>query len=352
MELWQDILKVPRIGVTESFFDVGGNSLLAVRLMAQIDRMFEQSLPLSVLFENRTIEKLAQLLRQKKGALLWSPLVEIQPHGTRRPLFFVHPSGGGVLGYIHLSRRLGNDQPFYGFQSPGLYGEQSFNTIEEMAAQYVEALRTKQPHGPYLLGGWSMGGVIAFEMAQQLQRQGEEVALLALLDTRVPIYDQKREEREQAEVLSKLAEALTSFLGKTIGPVYEELKEIDPDKQLGHLLEQMIEAHVVSPGTGLMHMKRFVEVYTGNTKATMNYAPEPYTQQITMFRAEELDPDCLADDPVTWRDPALGWNCVATRPIDIRMLPTSHDRMIFEPNVAALADSLAACLEALAPETE
>jgi amino acid adenylation domain-containing protein len=345
MELWQDILKLPRIGVTESFFDVGGNSLLAVRLMAQIDRMFEQSLPLSVLFENRTIEKLAQLLRQNKGGMIWSPLVEIQPHGSKRPLFFVHPSGGGVLGYIHLSRRLGVEQPFYGFQSPGLYGEESFTTIEEMAAQYVEALRIKQPEGPYLLGGWSMGGTIAFEMAQQLLMQDQEVALLALLDTRVPIYDRNREEKEQAQILSNLAEALTSFLGKTIGPVYDELQSVEPEKQLGYLLEQMIKAHVVSPGTGLMHMKRFVEVYTGNTKATMNYEAKPYAQPITIFRAAELDPECLADDPVTWEDPALGWHRFATGTIDVRMLPTAHDRMIFEPNVASLADSLAACLD-------
>jgi amino acid adenylation domain-containing protein len=345
MELWQDILNVPRIGVTESFFDVGGNSLLAVRLMAQVDRLFDQNLPLSVLFENRTIEKLAGLLRQQKGSMLWSSLVEIQPHGSKPPLFFVHPSGGGVLGYIHLSRRLGEEQPFYGFQSPGLYGEASHTTIEGMAAEYIAAMRLAQPEGPYLLGGWSLGGVIAFEMAQQLQKHGDKVALLALLDTRVPIQKRVREEREQAEILADLAKALTGFLGRKMGMVYEELQKLEPEKQLEHLLDQMIKAHVVSPGTGHMHMKRFVEVYTTNSKAILNYTPQPYTQPITLFRAEITDPEFLLDDPVVWGDPALGWKQLASGGLDIRMLPTTHDLMIFEPNVEALADSLAACLD-------
>jgi amino acid adenylation domain-containing protein len=346
MELWQDILKVPRIGVTESFFDVGGNSLLAVRLMAQIDRLFEQTLPLSVLFENRTIEKLAGLLRQQKGSLLWSSLVEIQPHGSKRPLFFVHPSGGGVLGYIHLSRRLGVEQPFYAFQSPGLYGEGSHTTIESMAAEYVGALRLAQPEGPYQLGGWSLGGVIALEMAQQLQKQGDKVTLLALLDTRVPLYDFILQKREQAEILADLARALTSFLGKKMGVVYEDLQKLPQEQQLDHLLEEMIKAHVVSPGTGHMHMKRFVEVYTNNTQAVLNYVVQPYTQRITLFRAADIDPDSLREDPV-WNDPALGWNGPAPGLIDVRMLPTTHDQMIFEPNVESLAESLVACLDEL-----
>ena len=178
--IWADVLGVDRVGVRDNFFEIGGHSLLAVRLMARIQQCFGKELPLSTLFEGATVEHLASILRQQAEPPPWSPLVAIQPRGSNPAFFCVHPGGGNVLCYVGLARHLGPDQPFYAFQSRGLNGEQPICTrIEEMASIYIEAMRAVQPEGPYFLGGWSVGGVVAFEMARQLEAQGEQVALLA-----------------------------------------------------------------------------------------------------------------------------------------------------------------------------
>ena len=183
VQIWEDILGLRPVGVTDNFFDLGGHSLLAVRLIARIHKQFGQKLPLPTLFQGATIEQLAGVLRRSPTPLRCSPLVGIHLGGSGRPFFCVHPVGGSILCYAGLSRRLGPDQPFYGLQHPGLDGEWApYTRIEEMASDYLTALRAVQPEGPYLLGGWSLGGIVAFEMAQQLEARGQKVALLALLD--------------------------------------------------------------------------------------------------------------------------------------------------------------------------
>ncbi|MDF5731043.1 MAG: amino acid adenylation domain-containing protein [Rhizonema sp. PD38] len=187
-KIWAEVLNVERVGIYDNFFDLGGNSLLTVRLMKQIHKQFESELPLSSLFLNPTIESLATSLSSKADSLPWSPLVPIQPAGSSPAFFCVHPIFGVVFPYYELAHHLGTNQPFYGLQPIGLDGKSSpLTRIEDMAAHYIEAIRRVQPKSPYYLGGWSFGGWVAFEMAQQLQKSGEEVALLAMLDTLAPI---------------------------------------------------------------------------------------------------------------------------------------------------------------------
>jgi acyl carrier protein len=172
-KLWEELLGVAPIGTRKNYFDLGGNSLLAVRLFARIEREFHVNLPLATLFEAQTIEQLADVL-DNKGEEGWSPLVTIQPAGSRPPFFCIHGGGGSVLIYRALSQHLGADQPFYGLESQGLDGRRPLLTrIEDMAELYVKKLRRVQPHGPYFLGGYCMGGTVALEMAQRLTAQGE-----------------------------------------------------------------------------------------------------------------------------------------------------------------------------------
>ena len=160
--LWEEVLGVRPVGVTDNFFELGGHSLAAVRSFALIEKRLGKKVPLATVFQGATVEHLANILRRRTEAAPRSSLVAIQPDGSRRPLFLIHPAGGHVFPYAHLARHLGSDQPCYGLQARGLEeGQEPHSRIEDMAAYYIEALRTVQPRGPYLLGGWSMGGVIA-----------------------------------------------------------------------------------------------------------------------------------------------------------------------------------------------
>ena len=184
MSIWKELLGIDSVAPDQNYFDLGGDSSLAVHLFAQIERVFNVKLPLATLFEAPTIEELARILRREARSSGWSPLVAIQAAGSRPPFFCVHGAGGNVLIYRDLARRLGSDQPFYGLQAPGLDGScPPLARVEDMAALYAKEIRRVQPSGPYFLGGYCLGGTIAFEIARQIQAQGERVALLAMFDT-------------------------------------------------------------------------------------------------------------------------------------------------------------------------
>jgi amino acid adenylation domain-containing protein len=190
VRLCQRVLKIESVGVTTSFFDLAVSSLAAARMFVEIGRVFGKDLPLSTLFHAPTIEALARLLRDNASAPEWSSLVPIQPQGSRPPLFFVHGGTGATYFLRPLSRHLGLDQPFYGLQMEGLDGRRISRTrVEEMAAHYLNDIRTLQPRGPYFIGGYCFGGVVAFEMAQQLRRAGEEVGLVALINAPNPVAE-------------------------------------------------------------------------------------------------------------------------------------------------------------------
>src|SRR3984957_17642618 len=192
--IWQELLGLETVGADQNYFDLGGDSSLAVHLFARIEKRFHIKLPLATLFEAPTIEELARVVREHEAepqaaednasAGGWSPLVAIQKQGTRPIFFCMHGAGGNVLIYRELAQHLGADQPFYGLQAQGLDGSRApLGTIEEMATLYAKEIRRVQAHGPYLIGGYCMGGTLAYEVARQLRESGEEISLLALFDT-------------------------------------------------------------------------------------------------------------------------------------------------------------------------
>lgn len=184
VEIWQRLLRREHVGIHDNFFSLGGHSLLAARLTTEIDKLLRCNLPISALFQSPTVESLTRRLTLEKWAPPWSSLVPLQPLGANPPLFLAHGWGGDVFVFLGLAQQLAPDQPVYGLQAVGLDGQSPRHTsIEEMATHYVQEIRSFQPTGPYYLGGYSMGGLIAFEMAQQLHRVGQRVALLALFDT-------------------------------------------------------------------------------------------------------------------------------------------------------------------------
>ena len=184
-QIWEELFGFRPIGIRDDFFELGGHSLLAIRLMTRIRKELGRDLRLSALLHASTIEELALAIEQQDETQIWSPLVPLQSAGTRPPLFCIHALGGEVLSYVDLARFLGPDQPVYGLQARAWSPSEleDLSSLEEIAAEYITAIRSVQTSGPYRILGYSLGGVLALEMSRQLHTQGEEVCLLAILDT-------------------------------------------------------------------------------------------------------------------------------------------------------------------------
>jgi amino acid adenylation domain-containing protein len=341
MRLWEDVLNVRPVGITDNFFDLGGHSLLAVRMMAQLSHQIGRELPLALILQKQTIQGLASLLRQQVEPQATSPLVAIQPKGCKQPFFCVHPVGGSVICYSGLSRHLGLEQPFYGIQTPGLDGhaEEPLTRIEEMAARYIEELRTVQSPGPYMLGGWSMGGVVAFEMAQQLRRQGHEVALLALLDSHAPTMLGRATDINDETLLLQFTSDIGGLYG--LEQSLTQKSESEPrsvEEHLRSLLQHVVRTGSVPPDLDLKQLSQLFQVFQMNVYAMLRYEPQRYPGRITFFRASEQ----LADIS---QDPAKDWRNLAADGVEVHVVPGNHYTMLREPLVQVMAEWLKVCLD-------
>ncbi|WP_287295711.1 non-ribosomal peptide synthetase [Moorena sp. SIO2C4] len=328
-QIWSDLLNVHPVGVNDNFFDLGGHSLLAVDLMARIKQQFGTNLPLASLFTEPTIENQASLLVNATENQSYSPLVPINKTGNLPAFFCVHPVGGNVLCYAELARYLGNNQPFYGLQSPGLFGEsEPLTGIEDMATCYIEALQTIQPVGPYYLGGWSLGGIIAWEMAQQLSAAGEEVALLALIDSYSPVAIDRPEQMNQQMMARSLAQDLGSVFGTELPIAVKDLKLGGLEQQLQHILREAKGLNILPPEIGIEQMRKLFGVFQANLMAMYRYQPQPYSGRIALFCARELE----AED--------RGWHELAVGGLETYRIPGDHYTMMRSPDVEILAKQL------------
>ncbi|HEY0603797.1 MAG TPA: amino acid adenylation domain-containing protein [Herpetosiphonaceae bacterium] len=329
-EIWQSLLEVERISVDDHFFRLGGHSLLAIRMMEQIHKRFGQRLPVATLFEEPTIAQLAQHLEQHRTGA-WSPLVPIKASGSLPPLFCVHGLGGSVLNYAALAQAIAPEQPIYGLQAAGLdEGQTPHTTIREMAASYVEAIRAQQPHGPYYLSGWSLGGSIAFEIAAMLHEQGERVALLALLDSlperpTTAERDEIGELRELAQVYGIEIEAAA-------------LHDLSLDAAITTVLEQARRQHPQTWQTiDREQLLRIVRLSIAQRRALDQHRPASYDGPIVLFTS-----DANPGDPVERRAAAqrAAWSAYARGAIESIVTPGSHWTMLDQPNVQTLVELL------------
>jgi amino acid adenylation domain-containing protein len=333
--LWEEILSIRPIGVTDNFFELGGHSLLAVRLFALIEQRLGRKLPLAALFRGATVELLANIIRENPSSEAPSSLVPIQPGGNKRPLFLIHPAGGHVFPFVTLAHYLGPDQPCYGLQARGLEeGQDPHTRIEEMAAYYIEAIRSVQPEGPYLLGGWSMGGEIAFEMAQQLHAQGQNIGLLALLDARIPSRDEKfADEDFEATLLADVGR----YFG--LSPDFSEsLGLLSKEDLLARVMEQGKRAGLLPADIDASQAHRFLDLFKSDFRASRNYVLRRYPGRVTLFKASE-------NLSVVASDPSLGWSDWADGGVDVQVVPGNHANMVYLPNVQILAEKLTLCID-------
>jgi amino acid adenylation domain-containing protein len=352
--IWEEILNVSPIGVRDNFFELGGHSLLAVRLMASVQQQLGKHLPLATLFQSPTVESLAGIFRQQTDAQTWAPLVAIQPNGSKPPLFCVPGAGGNVIYFFELARHLGQDQPFYALQAVGLDGESAPDTrIEDMAARYIREIQTIQPQGPYLLGGHSFGSGVAFEISQQLQQQGQEVALLAIFDTAAPAPVEQilGADWDEADWIVDIAHILEQMLGLKLAVSYEALQPLELHAQFRYLHEKLQESGWLPVGADIKQLRGLVEVF--KTSCQIHYVPSPkiYPTPISLFKANEMQTVSEIETQLTSltqqmrQKVAWGWQKYTKDSVDIHQVPGDHFTMMNQPHVQVLAEKLRACLE-------
>lgn len=350
--IWEAGLKIKPIGVTDNIFELGVDSVIAAQLFAQIEKKLGMDLPPAPLFKAPTIESLAALLNgavEDGNSKRWTSLVELQPKGSKTPLFCVHGGAGTVLLFHPLASHLAPERPVYAFQAQGLYGRELPHTnFEDMAAHYIKEMRTVQPQGPYLLTGWCSGGIIAFEMAQQLARMGEQVAMLAMLNApSSPDFNiapppplgpvTTRLERRWQEFRSLSLPLKFRFLGqKSVGQLQWRMRNLRARiRQSARRTANRIRPHLYNlfidhnrPVPGRLRNSYFTYVAA---VAEHSYRHQQYPGSITVFRDEQ-----------TYTDPLQGWgrfvrDAVAYEiPVDI----DHHRGLMQEPAVALLAEKM------------
>jgi thioesterase domain-containing protein/acyl carrier protein len=333
VHIWEEILNVKPISVNDNFFELGGHSLLAVRLMAKINQQLGRKLPLAALFQGSTIENLARLLRQTELDS-WSPLVSLQPLGDKSPFFCVHPVGGNVLAYASLARLLGTERPVYGLQSLGLEeGQEPYSSVEEMAAYYLKSVRLVQPVGPYLLGGWSMGGVIAFEMARQLHASGQTVATLILIDSIIP---------HRSELIEKDDFSLLTHFALDNGIPLDRFEtepnrwtKLAPNEQLNYVFNKARELGLLPAEMSIREVERLFALFKSNRRALRRYMPQQYLGRITLFSASEQ-----LDGPASLETEAMNWAKWAVEGVDQHRIEGNHYTIIQEPQINVIAAML------------
>lgn len=399
--IWQELLQLKYISQDHNFFEQGGHSLLATQMASRIRDTFGVEMPLRQIFEAPTIAQLAPIIdtlcetrpsqtpplihldrmahRRLRSSLHdsnssisnsithgvylkvyqsiisperstftadfqpdWSPLVPLTIGGTQPPFFCVHPMFGVVFPYLELAHYLGTDRNFYGLQPQGLDGERSpLNRIEEMAAYYIRAMQTVQPCGPYYLGGWSFGGLVAFEMAQQLTQMGQQVALLAILDTPAPVAS------NQPSLGQSLRYLLRTAIWSTL-PFVLDYSAIVANRSESSHRQTWFSRWKWSAITRLIPEESrlrlldeaafmpLLRIFYASSQAAFRYSPQPYSGRLTLFKTAE-------HSRYIGQAPLLGWNQLAPD-IQLRQVSGNHLSMLRQPHVQTLAQQLQQCL--------
>ena len=335
--IWKEVLGVSAIGIHDQFFELGGHSLLATKLLADVEARLGVRLSLSALFENGTIEAMATAIEAGGGAGA-SCLVALKPEGDRSPFFCVHPGGGSVLTYFDLAALFPKERPFHALQAPGLDGKSSpLESVEAMATAYLKAIRERFPRGPYHLGGHSFGASVAFEMARQLEAEGEGlVGSLVLLDHLAPDLARAMIDHEPTdlEALDFMAHQIGAHFGVEFELPADELADRSTEERLKLFLERARAAGIAPPGADVAMIAGLVSVYQANLRALLNYRPGELWSGLALVRTSALV-------AATADRPTAGWERIVRGPIVRLEAAGDHNSMLRRPHAAGLALQIA-----------
>lgn len=346
-KIWENVLGIHPLGLNDNFFDVGGHSLLALRLFDKIEKIFGKSIAVNILFQAPTIKQLAHILREEGCKSFQSSLVPIQTDGQKRPFFYIHTIYGGLIYSLNLLSKLDANQPIYGLQAQGLDGKNYPHTcIEDMASYYIQEIQTVQPHGPYLLGGWCVGGVIAYEMAQQLYAQGETVELLIILDAYPPqmlpsspadvkssfLLQQKSRVHESMlhliDMIKRNYHVFKNFkLQEQILSIWEKINQ-----RIKNQIQENVYQFYLQRNLPLPHQLRNLAVRDAIAHAYHNYYPTVYPGKVIFFRA--------TNQSQKYAHYLQRWEQLAAGGLEIDNIPGHHDSIMAEPHVSVLAEKL------------
>jgi thioesterase domain-containing protein/acyl carrier protein len=348
VHVWETTFSVRPIGIHDNFFGLGGHSLIAVKLIAAIEKATGRKLRLSTIFQQPTIARLARVIQEGQVITNASSIVEIQPRGARPPLFLVHGVGGGMFwGYSNLARYLGQDQPVYAFKSRGMDGLEEYTRIEEIAAAYVADLRKFQPQGPYRLGGYCFGGNVAYEMARQFRAQNQEVALLLLINC----WPNNSSYTQLSWTPSFFCKALSNFYLRLAHQIrsgsrqprdYFKWRAAWAVKRLRSLFSRNISGRlsvddIIDLSDRPEHERK---LWRTHVQAWLQYQPQPYDGRLVLFRTRGHPLVCSFDHK-------MGWGSYVTGGVEVKICPGDHETILEEENVPQTARELASILSQL-----
>ncbi|MDO3641016.1 amino acid adenylation domain-containing protein [Mucilaginibacter sp. L3T2-6] len=342
-EIWQELMGLEKISIYDNFFELGGRSLVAVQIMARIEKLTGKRLPLATLFEHSTIEKLSLVLNMDSKSITWDSLVHIKPTGSKMPLYIVHGAGLNVLLFNALAMNMDDDQPVYGLQARGLNGiDEPLDVMEEIAANYISEILAQNPDGPYALAGYSLGGTIAYEMARQMMAMGKEVKLLAVFDTyakQTDIFDPP---------VKRYFNRFRLFFMKLFNS-FALLAE-DP-KRTFEYKNELIRRRIIrmwwkltgktEKQTGFFAYDN--EIDEASAKAKRNYFQKPLDITVDLFRAKKRT--FYMDDYEF-----MGWKKFALKGVNVHDIPGEHNTIFAPPNDKEFAVVLQECLNRAAKQ--
>jgi thioesterase domain-containing protein/acyl carrier protein len=337
--IWAEILDLDQVSIDDDFFALGGHSLLSVRLMNRIAKKFGTELPVTSLFQNRTVAAQASLLRNTVAHKTTAdPLVTLGRPGSP-DLYLVHPVGGSVMCYAGLARALDGFRTLHAFETPARQGGELLETVEALAAHYSDRLLQTHESGPIQLGGWSMGGLVAYEMARLLDQRGHRPDQVILIDA----WAEDLGTNKDSPISENLASAyhfitdLERLSGRSLDLDYARLSTLSEEEALAHAFQRIRAQGLMTGGGDQTSLERLYRVFRDNKRAMNHYHPEPYTGKVTLL-LPETEPAAAA-----WPD--RGWNPLIGKNLECIAVPGDHYTMLQHPNLTTLVPAMQTALD-------
>jgi amino acid adenylation domain-containing protein len=342
VNIFKEILKQEEVGIEDGFFDLGGHSLLAIQLFAAIEKVFHIHFPLSTLFERDSVMTLAELLRKSGSIQQTISLVPIRPGNGKKQLFLVHPAGGNVLCYFELARELGKEYAVYGLQATGLYGKK-VDTVGDIAGFYLQEINLPDCKDDVIFAGWSMGALIAFEMAKQVAEISGMCPRLMIIDQLAPIEESGLKENKHMDPV----ERMLTFAGKVAHLVGRPL-EISAANLTGKTSKEQSEVfltafksvNLVPPDMRIDDFHGYLELMIHHNEITSSCRPGSFDGKTLLIRAVDTLPPLDDHSKIPFRTADLDWGRWIRKDLSIVNIPGNHVSIIAQPYVKDLACAL------------